>query len=1258
MFIQQLTRLTRYFLFWGLMVCALVLTGMRIFLADVSQYRAVLEAQIREVTQLPVHIGKLSGGVHFFSPRLVLQDIGIDASGSDVGSALKLQEIRIGVSPWHLLLTGDVLAASKVTLLGVKMDVLRNPDGSISVRGLQSGSDQPLWLQRVRQFEILQSDVSWQDLKNNGRQITFRSFDLILKNPGDRHEIHLLTTLNEQYGDRLRISASINGNLFAANELEGLVYVEGINLQAPELLNNDLPISYRVRSGSGDIRIWSQWRDSRPYRIAGYLQAQQINILNPAGKSLRLETISGNVSWLAKQGGWRLAAYDVDVYAHDQRWSDAEFYLQNDEQNNLAGLIKQLDLRALSYIAPLVIPAENQYSSWQQLNPGGQLRDLRFFTQAELQHYAVQGDFKQLRIDAFKSVPSLQGVSGKISGSDGHGYIDFTSEDVRFDAPEVFRNSLTIKDLKGRINWLQLADSWDFQSSNLEINTPDFQTQTALQLSVPKSQAAPYVDARLRFGNLADVSRLPVYYPAKAMDKDAVKWMDQAFVAGRIDHGEMVLRGNLDQFPFDDGQGLFETVLSVENGELQYHPDWPHAKDLSVDVQYLGKDLRVAINSGNGENVEIKKILVTINSLPVSAHAVVTGQVQSGLQNALLFLQKTPLSPQVTPLLKLVRLDSNTLVDLDLSIPYHEHMPFGVNVDAHLNDAGLLFKPVNLAFSQINGVLHFTENQISSPELSAQLLGYPVRGKVTTDDSAIHLLATGAASSDGLQKQFAFLHNDIAKGVFNYQVELTVPHLPNQPQTLSINSSLQGLEVDSHDFLSKTAAEQRPFRLDFQFNNKPLLPVQIHYGQELNAALLVDLVRNSLYSGHVVAGHHEAATDEQAGLNVEISQPEFKLAQAVGALGEEDSRWPILRELSLETDDLVWQGQNLGAVHCHFLHEAEAWQGDVDSAMAKGRVTIPDHRYGAEPIRLVMDYLNISAINALKFNVAEQVVESLPLISVDSRQLIWRSVNLGKLTLQSERRANGVHFKTIKLSDANKTADFNADWIKLPQGSSTLISGSLKVDDFGKFLSVVGYSDDLKETHADMGFSGGWSDTPQQFSLQRLHGQLQVKLSDGRISSIEPGVGRLLGLIAMEQWAKRLSLDFSDIWRQGLAFNKITGDFKISNGVAFSDNLLVDAVAAKMRISGTANLIDKTLNDDVIVIPKSSDALPIAGTIVGSVAEFITNAITSDYKEGYFFGSEYKISGHWGDVQVTPISENSGLMNKTWQGLTDFGWLK
>jgi uncharacterized protein YhdP len=326
--------------------------------------------------------------------------------------------------------------------------------------------------------------------------------------------------------------------------------------------------------------------------------------------------------------------------------------------------------------------------------------------------------------------------------------------------------------------------------------------------------------------------------------------------------------------------------------------------------------------------------------------------------------------------------------------------------------------------------------------------------------------------------------------------------------------------------------------------------------------------------------------------------------------------------------------------------------------MAKGRINLPDQFGGSEPIRLEMDSLNLSAMTSLDLDAAEQAISELPLIDIDSQQVLWRNVNLGKLKLQTERLINGIHFKKIKLSGAGKNIDLTAHWIKQLNGTSTQINGNLSMNGFGQFLSNLGFSDDFKETHAELNFNGGWLGAPHQFSLAKLNGVLQIKLSDGRISSIEPGFGRLLGLLAMEQWVKRLSLDFSDIYSQGLAFDDITGSLKISNGMAYTDNLLVDAVSAKMKVIGSANLIDKTLDNRIAVIPKSSDALPIAGTIVGGIAAVVTEVITNDYQEGYFFGSEYKVTGQWGDLEVTPTRDRDGILNKTWHGPTDFNWLK
>jgi len=56
----------------------------------------------------------------------------------------------------------------------------------------------------------------------------------------------------------------------------------------------------------------------------------------------------------------------------------------------------------------------------------------------------------------------------------------------------------------------------------------------------------------------------------------------------------------------------------------------------------------------------------------------------------------------------------------------------------------------------------------------------------------------------------------------------------------------------------------------------------------------------------------------------------FVWRKPFSTLSDGDSRWPSLRVLTLETANLVWQGQNLGPVRGHFQHADQAWRGTVD----------------------------------------------------------------------------------------------------------------------------------------------------------------------------------------------------------------------------------------------------------------------------------------------------------------------------------------
>jgi uncharacterized protein YhdP len=103
-----------------------------------------------------------------------------------------------------------------------------------------------------------------------------------------------------------------------------------------------------------------------------------------------------------------------------------------------------------------------------------------------------------------------------------------------------------------------------------------------------------------------------------------------------------------------------------------------------------------------------------------------------------------------------------------------------------------------------------------------------------------------------------------------------------------------------------------------------------------------------------------------------------------------------------------------------------------------------------------------------------------------------------------------------------------------------------------------------------------------------------------------------------------------------------------------TDDLVVDAVPAKISIVGETDFVNRTVDHVVTVTPKSADAVPIAGTIMGKFAALIDKTITGTEHEGFFFGSQYLVKGSWENAEIMTLHEKEGLLQKTWSGITDF----
>jgi uncharacterized protein YhdP len=139
---------------------------------------------------------------------------------------------------------------------------------------------------------------------------------------------------------------------------------------------------------------------------------------------------------------------------------------------------------------------------------------------------------------------------------------------------------------------------------------------------------------------------------------------------------------------------------------------------------------------------------------------------------------------------------------------------------------------------------------------------------------------------------------------------------------------------------------------------------------------------------------------------------------------------------------------------------------------------------------------------------------------------------------------------------------------------------------------------------------------------------------------VEPGAGRVLGLLSIAQLPRRMMLDFRDLFSKGFAFNRIDGHVRVDQGKARSDNLKIDGPAAQIRISGATDLHAQTFDQTVEVLPKAGNLLTVAGAIaggpVGAAIGAAANAVLNK-PLGQMAARTYRVTGPWKDPKVEVI---------------------
>ncbi len=1284
--IHHIKRATRHLVFWSLIAAAVSLTGVRLLLYGIEHYKTELATHIGELVGAPVVIGHIGAKMRGFSPELLLKDIAVASLVSNAPPAVQLKEIRLGINLLDMLVNRELLSSSRVTLVGTKLSVTRKPDGSFAVVGLKAGDGQPLWLLQGGKYEVVQSEITWQDEKRKTKALKFESVDLAIINEAQRHKINIIMALPKKYGDALTLAMDLQGDVFQPSALNGAIYIQGKNLHLPEWVTVDLPLALKINSGTGDFKIWSELKQSQLVAVNGDVQIQQMNVSRQDNQNFPVKQLKTRFHWRLNDSQWQLDVEQFLLETADQSgvkpWSDVVFSIaglvkEGSFLHNISVLSRKLDLQEASRLAQFFAPLPvEQAKLLVQAQVKGSLESLSLFADPDQQTIAVNGKFAGLSFAPFAQLPGIDNFTGQIQGDETAGALRLATDDAQLLAPDIFREAFIIKKLLGAINWRQTETDWTLASSHIELNLPGMESTNRLILTIPKTKELPFLDLQTSFVS-DDISQAKHYFPTKVMKPADVVWFDDAFLGGRVTQGDLLYVAKLGVFPAQAKDGVFEAILDIDQLNLSYAPGWPELNNIKGQVTISQKAMTCELQQGQSKNLNITQATVINPELGTSKWLTVKGEFEGKVTDVFTFLQQSPLVSEVGFLVDAVVPQGDTRVALDLVLPLAEGLMPKVYGAAQFNHAALKVTALDLDINKIDGELKFTEHGVYSDTIHAQALGRPIKVNI---DKAEHqqtfVNITGRVGIAELQEKFKMAGWELAKGMMAYRLKLGLPY-PGSPSELVVQSDLAGVALDLPGFLAKEKSQKKPLSLTFGLGEQALLPIVINYNEQFKAAIKLDLAQQRVQSGHILVGTGEVAQPSEAGLLVEINQDPLNLQDWLALMAQKntksDGAGNNIRQITIHSQHAQWKNTLLGAFDMSLKPKGSYWAGAINSAFATGTLRIPVATNGTEKISLDMLSVDLSALKqpetetkevpATATTAAESELQllpsSLPLLSITSDKTLWRSLDLGQLTLETKRIPGGMGFKRLALSGTDLKLDVTGgEWLSSGKRSKTHIEGRLELARTGDFLKRLEITKDLAETSADIDFSFNWDAAPYQFSLADLKGRVDVDFKNGRILSIEPGFGRLLGILAMAQWIKRAQLDFSDIYQEGLTFNRINGHFDLLNGIAATHDLVVDAIPAKITIDGDTDLVNQTIDHIINVMPKSADAVPIAGTIMGKVAALVGRSLTGKDQEGFFFGSQYRVKGGWNSAEIIPMHKNDGLLQKTWRGITHFPWVE
>lgn len=1230
-------------------------------LPDIDRYRPRLENLISEATGLPASIGVIRADWQGLNPRLQLEALRLGEGGDQAPLVLPRVD---AVASWSSLLLGEV-RLSELTLSRPRVEISRDRNQVIRVAGLPvntggEASPFPDWLLSQRLIVVRDGQVTWRDEMLDAPPLDLRQVKLVLYSRFGRHRLGLTAQPQGSAGRKLDLRADIKGDsIRRLDDFRGQVYVY-LEQASAEALRTWAPWAQEaVREGHGSLRLWMDFARQQITGLLGDVRLNQVRLsLTGDTPDMEFSHLIGRLGWRRGPGGHDIHIDRLDFASPSGLGGEpasARVHLAPDaagkpRQVTVTASDLQLEtLTALSGAVPLPRAAHDLIG---RLKPRGFVSRLRVDwrrtepTQAQmfdgLGQIVAEASFRDVGMASSGQLPGLSGLSGDARMDARGGQINLRARHLGLEYDPVFRNPLNFDVLDADVAWQRTAQGgYAIRVDGVRAANSDLDGTAQIGVTLRPGQS-PQLDiqAQLQRGEGDMVWR---YLPHQIAD-DAYRWIKRSILSGTAEQGTLVLRGPADRFPFDQGGGTFDVKLGLRDVELGYASGWPVFQRINGQLLFHDKAMEIIADGGQvaHHGIRLSGVHGVVPDIhyPVQKTLFIKGQADGDADAFLGFIRRSPVYDYTDRFTEHMRGTGNARLDLSLDLPLREVEDTQVRGSLRLLDASLDPGEGVPVLEHLQGELQFTHKALKAREINAVVLGQPARLDLESlPGGRVRAALNGRMPAQGLGGWLPTWALRYLDGSASYRAELDVKQ---HQAELRLASDLEGLAIALPTPLGKKADAKIPLLLVKTLDEQNRDVVYARYGQILTARAMPGGEGEKPRLG-ISIGRGEAAMPSQSGLTLQAVLKRFDLAEWRALVpAEAGGGEPVLppREINLTANELVVANRVIHDGNIVAQPRAGGWHLRIASREVQGEVDLT----GKEAdLRVTGKFRRLQIPDPVKGDKPEAAAQTKArrqLFSghIEADTFAIKDKELGALRLDLESVPHGWRLRHLGIQNPDgglSGEGLLADHARRPSQLK------LKVDspDLSALLTRLGYPGYLKRGKTQAEGELNWMGGLEDFDLADLSGKLSLDIRDGQFVKVDPGVGRLLGIVSLQSLPRRITLDFRDVFSEGFAFDEISGPLVLDRGVAYLAKLKMSGPAAQVEMKGQIDLARESQDLRVRVQPRLEDTLAAGALLINpavGVGALVASKVLKDpISKAVSF--EYLVTGQWDDPQVTKI---------------------